>query len=62
MVGENFESCTSQMPRNASESSKYMEIKAIGGSGVKKTCRAYFKELIAVVSTLFMGCQNSTLF
>ena len=27
MVGENFESRTSQMPRNASESSKYVEIK-----------------------------------
>ena len=34
----------------------------IWGSGVKKTCQAYFKELIAVVSTLFMECQNSTPF
>ena len=39
-----------------------MRVKAIGGSGVKKTCQAYFKELIAVVSTLFTECQNSTLF
>ena len=38
-------------------------VKAIGGrSGVKKTCRAYFDELIAVVSTLFTECQNSTPF
>ena len=36
--------------------------KAIGGSGVKKTCQAYFVELIAVVSTLFTECQNSTRF
>ena len=33
-----------------------------GGSGVKKTCQAYFEELIAVVSTLFTECQNSTPF
>ena len=37
-------------------------VKAIGGSGVKNTCRAYFVELIAVVSTLFTECQNSTRF
>ena len=38
-------------------------IKAIGGgSGVKKTCEAYFVELIAVVSTLLTECQNSTQF
>ena len=39
-----------------------MTFKAIGGSGVKKKCQAYFKELIAVVSTLFTECQNSTWF
>ena len=40
-----------------------IQLKAIGGgSGVKKTCQAYFEELIAVVSTLFTECQNSTPF
>ena len=36
----------------------------IGGGGVQgqKTCHAYFVELIAVVSTFFMECQNSTQF
>ena len=40
--------------------------KAIGGSGVKKTCQAYFVELIAVVSTLFtcvkiqLGSEDKT--
>ena len=29
---------------------------------VKKTCQAFLEELIAVVSTLFIECQNSTLF
>ena len=33
-----------------------------GGLGSKKTCQAYFVELIAVVSTLLTKCQNSTLF
>ena len=38
-------------------------VKAIeGGSGAQKTCQAYFVELIAVVSTLFTECQNSTQF
>ena len=32
------------------------------GPGVKKLCQAYFEELIAVVSTLFTECQNSTPF
>ena len=36
--------------------------KAIGGSGVKKTCQAYFEELFAVLSTLFTEYQNSTPF
>ena len=36
-------------------------LKAIGGgSRVKKTCQAYFVEFIAVISTLFTECQNST--
>ena len=39
-----------------------IDLKAIGGSGVKKTCHTYFKELIAVVLTLFTECQNSTRF
>ena len=33
------------------------DIKAIGGSGVKKTCQAYFKKLIAVVSTLLRNVK-----
>ena len=37
-------------------------IKAIGGVRGQKTCQAYFEELIAVVSTLFTECQNSTRF
>ena len=38
-----------------------LPLKAIGGGpGVKKTCQAYFEELIAVVSMLFTECQNST--
>ena len=35
MVGEKFESCTSQIPRNASKLSRYVEIKARGGSDPK---------------------------
>ena len=41
---------------------KFLTVKAMGGSGVKKTCQAYFEELIAVVSTLFTEFQNSTPF
>ena len=43
---------------------KYLAVKAIGvgGSKVKKICQAYFVEVIAVVSTLFTECQNSTWF
>ena len=37
-------------------------LRQYGGSGVKKTCQAYFVEFIAVVSTPFMECQNSTWF
>ena len=33
------------------------DIKAIGGAGVKKTCQAYFKKLIAVVSTLLRNVK-----
>ena len=40
----------------------FWTIKAIGGSRVNKTFQAYFVELIAVVSTLFTECQNSTRF
>ena len=41
-----------------------LDVKAIGegGPGSKKTCQAYFVELIAVVSTVFTECQNSTRF
>ena len=37
----------------------YQNVKAIGGSGVKKLYQAYFVELVAVVSKLFTTRQNS---
>ena len=42
--------------------SEGFSFKAIGGARVKKTCHAYFVELITVVPTLFTECQNSTRF
>ena len=34
----------------------------IGGIRGSKTCQAYFRELIAVISTLFTECHNLTPF
>ena len=53
MVGENFEYFPFQMPRNASKLSRYVEVKATGGSGVIFACDIQMKVPTAGVSTLF---------
>ena len=54
MVGEYFESCTSQMSRNASETPRHVEIKAIGGgSGSTESCQANMKDLLTGEQILF---------